>query len=42
MRLGPQAERAADILLGLMDAIEVMTFNPRKWQIGVSAMAGLV
>ncbi|MER9064868.1 CehA/McbA family metallohydrolase [Mesorhizobium sp. M0698] len=35
----PQAERAADIVLGLVDAIEVMTFNPRKWQIGPSALA---
>lgn len=35
----PQAERAADIVLGLVDAIEVMTFNPRKWQIGAFALA---
>ncbi|MEI9431710.1 CehA/McbA family metallohydrolase [Mesorhizobium sp. Cs1299R1N3] len=35
----PQGERAADIVLGLVDAIEVMTFNPRRWQIGVFAIA---
>ncbi|MER9076694.1 CehA/McbA family metallohydrolase [Mesorhizobium sp. M0904] len=35
----PQAERAADIVLGLVDAIEVMTFNPRRWQIGVFAIS---
>ena len=29
----PQAERAADIVLGLVHAIEMMTFNPINWQI---------
>ncbi len=29
----PQAERAADIVLGLVHAIEMMTFNPFDWQI---------
>ena len=29
----PQAERAADIVLGLVHAIEMMTFNPFSWQI---------
>ncbi len=29
----PQAERAADIVLGLVHAIEMMTFNPFNWQI---------
>ena len=29
----PQLERAADIVLGLVHAIEMMTFNPFKWQI---------
>ena len=29
----PQLERAADIVLGLAHAIEMMTFNPRLWQI---------
>ncbi|MHB9433772.1 MULTISPECIES: CehA/McbA family metallohydrolase [unclassified Mesorhizobium] len=35
----PQAERAADIVLGLVDAIEAMSFNPRRWQIGAFALA---
>ena len=29
----PQLERAADIVLGLVHAIEMMTFNPSNWQI---------
>ena len=29
----PQLERAADIVLGLAHAIEMMTFNPVNWQI---------
>ncbi len=29
----PQLERAADIVLGLVHAIEMMTFNPFSWQI---------
>ncbi len=29
----PQLERAADIVLGLAQAIEMMTFNPFDWQI---------
>ena len=29
----PQLERAADIVLGLVHAIEMMTFNPSHWQI---------
>lgn len=29
----PQCERAADIVLGLVDAIEMMSFNPRRGQI---------
>ena len=29
----PQLERAADIVLGLVHAIEMMTFNPFDWQI---------
>ncbi|MCY3781613.1 MAG: CehA/McbA family metallohydrolase [Chloroflexi bacterium] len=29
----PQLERAADIVLGLVHAIEMMTFNPINWQI---------
>ena len=29
----PQLERAADIVLGLVHAIEMMTFNPFNWQI---------
>ncbi|MER8652878.1 CehA/McbA family metallohydrolase [Mesorhizobium sp. M1121] len=35
----PQAERAADIVLGLVDALEIMTFNPRRWQISAFALA---
>ncbi|MEI9425892.1 CehA/McbA family metallohydrolase [Mesorhizobium sp. Cs1299R1N1] len=35
----PQAERAADFVLGLVDALEVMTFNPRRWQISAFALA---
>ncbi|MGK9167619.1 CehA/McbA family metallohydrolase [Inquilinus limosus] len=35
----PQAERAADIVLGLVDAIEMMTFNPRRWQISSFSLA---
>ncbi len=29
----PQLERAADVVLGLVHAIEMMTFNPSHWQI---------
>lgn len=29
----PQCERAADIVLGVVDAVEMMTFNPHDWQI---------
>ena len=29
----PQLERAADVVLGLVHAIEMMTFNPSNWQI---------
>ncbi|MET2831200.1 CehA/McbA family metallohydrolase [Mesorhizobium shangrilense] len=35
----PQAERAADIVLGLVDALEIMSFNPRRWQISAFALA---
>ncbi|WP_245235540.1 CehA/McbA family metallohydrolase [Mesorhizobium erdmanii] len=35
----PQAERAADIVLGLVDALEIMTMNPRRWQISAFALA---
>ncbi|WP_034817634.1 CehA/McbA family metallohydrolase [Ensifer sp. BR816] len=35
----PQAERAADIVLGLVDAIEMMTFNPRDAQISAFGLA---
>ncbi|MER8396370.1 CehA/McbA family metallohydrolase [Mesorhizobium sp. M1340] len=35
----PQAERAADIVLGLVDALEVMSMNPRRWQISAFALA---
>ncbi len=35
----PQAERAADIVLGLVDAIEMMTFNPFDAQISPYGLA---
>jgi len=35
----PQAERAADIVLGLVHAIELMTFNPFDWQISAVGLA---
>lgn len=35
----PQAERAADIVLGLVDAIEMMSFNPRDAQISAFGLA---
>lgn len=35
----PQAERAADIVLGLVDAIEMMTFNPRNGQVNPHGLA---
>ena len=35
----PQAERAADIVLGLVDAIEMMTFNPRDAQVSPHGLA---
>lgn len=35
----PQAERAADIALGLVDAIEMMSFNPRDAQISAFGLA---
>ncbi|MCA1510414.1 CehA/McbA family metallohydrolase [Bradyrhizobium sp. NBAIM01] len=35
----PQAERAADIVLGLVDAIEMMSFNPRTAQISAFGLA---
>lgn len=35
----PQAERAADIVLGLVDAVEMMTFNPRNAQISAFGLA---
>lgn len=35
----PQAERAADIVLGLVDAMEMMTFNPRDAQISAYGLA---
>ena len=38
----PQAERAADIVLGLVHAIEMMTFNPFGAQITPYGLAGLV
>lgn len=35
----PQAERAADIVLGCVDAIEMMTFNPRDAQVNPYGLA---
>lgn len=35
----PQAERAADIVLGLVDAMEMMTFNPHDAQISAYGLA---
>lgn len=35
----PQCERAADIVLGLVDAIEMMTFNPHNEQISPYGIA---
>jgi hypothetical protein len=35
----PQAERAADIVLGVIDAMEMMTFNPRDTQITAHGLA---
>ncbi len=35
----PQCERAADIVLGVVDAIEMMTFNPHDWQISPYGIA---
>jgi hypothetical protein len=35
----PQCERAADIVLGLVDALELMTFNPYDAQVSVLALA---
>lgn len=35
----PQAERAADIVLGLVDAIEMASFNPRDGQISAFGLA---
>ncbi|MEJ8815608.1 CehA/McbA family metallohydrolase [Variovorax ureilyticus] len=35
----PQAERAADIVLGVIDAMEMMTFNPRDAQITAFGLA---
>src|SRR5207253_2498087 len=35
----PQAERAADIVLGVIDAMEMMTFNPRDAQISAFGLA---
>ncbi|MCA9986305.1 MAG: CehA/McbA family metallohydrolase, partial [Anaerolineales bacterium] len=35
----PQCERAADIVLGLVDGIEMMTFNPHDWQINPYGIA---
>lgn len=35
----PQCERAADIVLGLIHAIEMMTFNPCDWQINPYGLA---
>jgi hypothetical protein len=35
----PQCERAADIVLGLVDAMEMMTFNPHDWQISPYGLA---
>jgi hypothetical protein len=35
----PQCERAADIVLGLVHAIEMMTFNPFDWQIQPAGLA---
>ena len=35
----PQAERAADIVLGLVHAIEIMTFNPFDWQLSAVGLA---
>jgi hypothetical protein len=35
----PQCERAADIVLGLIDAVEMMTFNPQEAQINPYGIA---
>ncbi|HET6444328.1 MAG TPA: CehA/McbA family metallohydrolase [candidate division Zixibacteria bacterium] len=35
----PQCERAADIVLGVVDAMEMMTFNPHDWQISPYGIA---
>ena len=35
----PQLERAADIVLGLVHGIEMMTFNPYDWQINTYGLA---
>lgn len=35
----PQAERAADIVLGVVDAMEMMTFNPRDAQVNPYGLA---
>ena len=35
----PQLERAADIVLGLVHGIEMMTFNPYDWQINSYGLA---
>lgn len=35
----PQAERAADIVLGLVDAVEMMTFNPYNAQVSPYGLA---
>lgn len=35
----PQLERAADIVLGLVHGIEMMTFNPYDWQISAYGLA---
>ena len=35
----PQCERAADIVLGLIHAMEMMTFNPFDWQINAYGIA---
>jgi len=35
----PQLERAADIVLGLVHGIEMMTFNPYDWQISPYGLA---
>ena len=35
----PQCERAADIVLGVVDAMEMMTFNPCDWQLNPYGIA---